>query len=306
MKKKSSFLIITLIILVMILPIVTANFNNEIPTNNFRKNSIFEKMTGGSIMDNFVEFLKNFPFINKTINSIRNIFGLVEDSSDDQEDGINYEPFYQSDTNDPKSSKPTDTSISVTIEDFDITYTTTDDDFEFDVSFNGRTTGNVYACYWIIVSYFNDGTCSYYNMWNGPNQKEIELSDTSFGLTFFGKGPGGYSDWSRFQGHQYMKGKIGDQDEIPVEIDKTPVESEEITLDIYVVDTLLYVRAFSDKELTQWNQDSISLFDELSESMYNTPQRNQGDGPGKGTPGFEVLTLIASLGIVIIFIRKRK
>lgn len=305
MKKISSFLLIVLMVLVTIMPMVTANFTDDLSNNTLWKNSLLGRENRGPIMDGIIEFLKTIPFINKTINSLRNIFGLVEDSANDLEDDIYYAPFYQSDTNDPKSSKPTDTSISVTIKDFDITYTTTDNDFEFDMSFNGKTTGDVYACYWIMVTYFNDGTNSYYSLWNGPNQKEIELFDTSFGLTFFGTGPGGYSDWSSFQGRQYIAGSIGDQDEIPFEIDETPVEVDEITQDKYAVDALLYVRAFSDEELTQWNQDSISLFDELSGSIYENPQENQGDKTGKGIPGFEMIFVIMAVIAMLIAIKRK-
>lgn len=307
MKKISSFLLIVPIFLVMLMPLVTANFTNDLLNNGLRNNSLLGKENRGPIIDGIIEFLKTIPFINRTINYIKNIFGLVEDGTNDSEDDIYYEPYYQSEANDPKSSRPTDTSISVTIKDFDITYTTTDNTFEFDMSFNGKTTGDVYACYWIMVTYFNDGTSSYYNLWNGPNQKEIELFDTSFGLTFFGTGPGGYSDWSSFQGRQYITGPIGDQDEIPFEIDETPVEVDEITQDKYAVDALLYVRAFSDKELTQWNQDSISLFDELSGSIYENPQENQGDKTGKGIPGFEMISvIIVVIAMLIVIKRKNK
>lgn len=304
MKKILILLLTMLMITTTIMPIITAKSNIETSQiinqkNSLRDTSLFTKINRGPILDKIVEFLKNIPFVNKTINFIKNLFGLVEDNSGDPEQDTYYEPYVQFSGNDPISSKPTDNSISVTIEDFDIIYTTKDDTFEFDIFFNGKTTGDVYACYWVMVAYFDDGTNTYYNFWNGPrNQQDLEIYDNTFELTFYGTGPGGFTDWSTFKGRQYVTGDIGEQDDMVFEI------PENDDYDKYPTDFLLYVRAFSDKELTQWNQDSISLFDEVSGSMY--AEAIKGQEKEKGVPGFEIIAIITAMGISLILMRKKR
>ena len=295
MKKILILLLAMLMITTTIMPIITANSNI--------KTSLFTKTNRGPILDKIIEFFQNIPFINKTINFIKNLFGLVEDDSDnldDSEHDTYYEPYVQFNADD-LSSKPTDNSISVTIQDFDITYTTKDDTFEFDIFFNGKTTGDVYACYWIMVAYFDDGTNTYYNFWNGPrNQQDLEIYDNTFELTFYGTGPGGFTDWSTFKGRQYATGDIGEQDDVVFEIPKND------EYDKYPTDFVLYVRAFSDKDLTQWNQDSISLFDDMPESIYAEAIEGQDKGEKKGIPGFEILAVIGAIGILLMFMKKKR
>ena len=64
-------------------------------------------------------------------------------------------------------------------------------------------------------------------------------------------------------------------------------------------DFVLYVRAFSDKDLTKWNQDSISLFDDLPDQI-RTESEDENN-----TPGFEVISLIAALGVSVILFKKK-
>jgi len=254
-----------------------------------------------SFRDRVREFFQNIRFINNTINFIKNIFGLVEDGSENSEDNLDsseqstyFNPYLYVNEDDPKSAKPTDTSISVNIKDFDITYTTDDETFEFDIFFNGKTSGDVYACYWVMVAYFDDGTNSYQNVWNGPrNQQDLKLYDNVFDLTFYGAGPGGFSDWSTFEGRQFITGDIGDNEDVVFEYPEND-DYEKLPTDY-----ILYVRAFSDKDLTKWNQDSISLFDDLPDQIVGDSKE------GNNTPGFEIISFIVAIGISIIVIKKK-
>ena len=261
-----------------------------------------ESAQASPFIEKVKDFFKSIKFINNTINFIKNIFGLVEDQPEDYADGDGssdqttyYEPYIYVKGEDPQDAKPTDMSISVNIKDFDITYETEDDTFEFDISFLGTTSGDVYACYWIMVVYFDDGTSSYYNVWNGPrNQQDLTLYDNNFDLTFYGKGPGGFSDWSKFEGRQFITGDVGDNEEVVF-----AYEDEE-DYEKIPTDFVLYVRAFSDEDLTKWNQDSVSLFDDMPNQIAGESEENQ------DTPGFEMIAFIFAIGLLVLIYKKKK
>lgn len=261
-----------------------------------------ENVQASPFIEKIKDFFKSIKLINNTINFIKNIFGLVEDQPGESADGDGssgqteyYEPYIYVKGEDPKDAKPTDNGISVNIKDFDITYETEDDTFEFDISFYGTTSGDVYACYWIMVAYFDDGTSSYYNVWNGPrNQQDITLYDNTFDLTFYGKGPGGFSDWSKFEGRRFVTGDVGDNEDVVFDYE------DEDNYEKIPTDFVLYVRAFSDEDLTQWNQDSISLFDDMPNQIVGESEENQ------DTPGFEMIAFIAAIGILVLIYNKKK
>ena len=294
MKKILSIFLMMLVLISIILPNVTAN-DTTLTSQDDNK---------GPFLDKIINFLKSRPLINRTINFFKGIFGMVDDLPKLPNPDEMYEPYLNDNGGDPKQASPTDNSISVTIKDFDIAYETTDDQFEFEISFNGKTSGTVYACYWTMIVYFDDGTNSFYNLWNGPaTYPDIELYDNKFELTFTGTGPGGDTDWSSFEGRQYVSGKINDQSDIPFD---TPDDD----LEKYPVDALLFVRAYSDEELTQWNQDSKSIFNELTNDFY-TDTIDDDDSDEEDSPiGMEFIAIIfiviVLVGIVIFIFMKKK
>jgi len=284
----------------VIIPIVNANLNTENSLIKRQNKTFLSKDNRGPILDRIIEFLKKIPFINRTINFIKNIFGLVEDTPDlVGPDGGYYEPYYQDGGTEPGSEGPMDTSISVSIKSYDLKYTNDDNNFEFDMTFSGSTSGDVYACYWILVNYFDDGTNAYARIWMCPIQTELDLSGYSFESTFMGTGPGGDDDWSTFKARQYANGVSVDQDKIPFDI---PDSNQDKSLR----DVRLFVRAFSDKELTMWNQDSISLFDELSDTIYKDQKEDETGSEDKGIPGFEILLVIVAICVALILLKKKK
>lgn len=286
-----------LITLVILLLIVTT-FVNMANAKTDVQNNFYRARQRGPLLDKLVDFLKKIPFINKTINFLKSLLGLREDADNIEEvddfDG-GYKPYYQ-DVNEPGSETPTDTGISVSIKNFDLQYTNEENYLEFDMTFSGSTSGDVYACYWITVSYYDDGTSDYANIWMSPiKESNVDIADYSFESTFIGTGPDGDNDWSTFRGRQYVSGAIN-LDEAPF---YTPKTKQDKTLE----DVRLYVRAFSDKDLNKWNQDSISMMDELTGTVYADTEKDKEDD---GLPGFELMLFIAAISISLILLKKRK
>lgn len=289
MKKILIFLVITLLIATTFVTVANAKIN--------KKNKFITSNRDGPFLDKIINFLKRIPFINKTINFLKNLFGLaeeIEDINPPEDFDREYDVYFQDPDTEPGSEKPTDKTLSVNIKNFDLDYSDKGDYLEFDLNFDGFTSGDVYACYYIMVNYYEDGSSDYANLWIGPmKQSELGMADYSFELTFEGTGPEGNNDWSSFKARQYFSGVVNLND-IPFEI---PEENQKKTLE----DVRLYVRAFSDKELTQWNQDSISIMNEMTETVYEEP-----DEDDSGIPGFEIFLLIVAFAIALIIWRKNK
>jgi len=302
MKKILSFLLVITILLSVLMPVVNANSIDDKSQNN----SLFQNRRDLPIINKIKEFFMRIPLINKTVNYIKGLLGLEDEITDMLDDLFDYEPFYESNEKDPKTSKPTDSSISVKINDFDINYKTTEDEFEYEMSFDGTTTGDVKVCYWTIVIYFDDGTNSYYRLWNGPvDQDEENMFYSSIQSTFKGTGPGGDTDWSSFKGRQYIKAKITEQDDVPYDPDKYDDE-----VDKYPVDVMLFVRAFSDEELTKWNQASKSIFNEMYGSSFTTQNEDEDEENGIDDNtmiiGFVIIVIIVIIVVALLLMRKRK
>ncbi len=286
MKKILIFLIAMLLFTTMFVTVVNAKTDN---TNVFFKNN-----RDGPIL----EFLKKIPIVNKTINFFKNLFGLAEDIENiepPEESDENYKIYHQDSNNEPGSEKPTDESISVSIKNFDLDYSNKDNNVEFDMTFDGSTSGDVYACYYILVNYYEDDSAEHANVWMSPfKQSGLDLADYSFELTFIGTGPNGDDDWSTFRGRQYVNG--------PLNSSKIPFEIPEKDTHKILKDVRLYVRAFSDVDLTQWNQDSISIMNEMTGTVY---EQTEEDDNG-GIPGFELFAFVVALAVAIIILKKKK
>jgi len=277
--------------------IVTAKINIE---TSFDHNnaSVFSKDEKGPILDRIINFFKKIPFINKTINFFKNLFRLVEgpeDFSDVEEFDERYGIYYQDMKTEPGSEKPTDTSISVSIKNFDLKYIEQEKKIEFDMTFDGTTSGDVYGCYYILVSYFDDGTTAFANVWMTPLKgSKLNMAGYSMELTFIGTGPQGDNDWSGFKARQYFNGVL--------DLDKKLFNIPDKNMDKTLKDVKLFVRAFSDKDLTKWNQDSISIMSEMKDTVYEEPKEDD----DKATPGFELFVLITAFVIILFFLKKRK
>jgi len=302
MKKILSFLLIITIFLSILMPVINANSIDDKSQNN----SLSQNRRDLPIINKIKEFFMRIPFINKTVNYIKGLLGLEDEITDMLDDLFEYEPFYESNEKDPKTSTPTDSSLSVKINNFDIKYKTTEDEFEYEMSFDGTTTGDVKVCYWTIVIYFDDGTNSYYRLWNGPpvDQDEVNIPGSTIQSTFKGTGPGGDTDWSSFKGRQYIKSEITDQDDIPYDPDEYDDE-----VDKYPVDSMLFVRAFSDEELTKWNQASKSIFNEMYGSSFTKQNENKDEENVINSNimiiGIILIVIIVIIVVALLFMRKK-
>jgi len=309
MKIIVNFLVIFILLTTIATPLAARQSNSDIGKNtNDMKNTKFVLLKDRSfpLIDKIIDFLKKIPIINKTIIFFKNLFNFTDseklDDYEDKQDLYNI-PFYEGDKTDPGKANPTDNSISVKINNFNFDFKKIDNSNNIiEWSFNGDTTGNVVACYWIMVEYFKDGTSTYTPYyWNQP----MDSGNIPIGKFYFkGKGPGGNTDWSRFE--MYM------QIENTYDLDYSYLQFiDQEVLNKEIRDIVLYVRAFSDKELTMWNQDSISVKEELlsdfqEEGMYRPSGDKGNDEKGiiPGIPGFELLFLLIALFLVIIIKKK--
>ncbi len=289
-----------LLIALIIICILGSVFVNLASAKTNRENKLFLQSRENSFLNKIIDFLKKIPFINKTINFFKNLFGLVENIENLPEYEYtekNYNPYYQNADIGPGSQLPTDTSISVSINSFNLDYVDDENTFEFDMTFGGSTSGSVYGCYWILVNYFDDGTTAYSTIWMSPIQTEMNMEGYSIESTFIGTGSGGDNDWSSFRARQFVAGNSVDLEKIPFEI-TMPNQGKTLS------DVRLYVRAFSDEDLTQWNQDSISVMNKMTGSVYESP-KDKNEEADKGIPGFEIILLLAAFGVAIMLYKKR-
>ena len=118
----------------------------------------------------------------------------------------------------------------------------------------------------------------------------------SMELNFIGTGPQGDTDWSGFKARQYFNGVL--------DLDKTLFNTPDEKKDKTLKDMRLYVRAFSDKDLTKWNQDSISIMSEMKDTTHEEPKET--DDKDKGIPGFELLALITAFAVILFIIKNKR
>ncbi len=236
------------------------------------------------------------------IDTINDDFGNIEPVDDDPDDDTDDDDWDDDDWDedmipDPLKETPTDTSISVDIENADISIDIGDEMFEVEQTIDGTTTGTVDHCSMTIVTYYKDGTYDA-DDWNiGPedNPKESFMGIT-FENHFYGTGSEGQDDWLKWELYNYAKAPSEMLDDVLEESEE--LESGNIT-SIHIV-----IRAYSDESETMWNQDSSDVTDDFMKAI----QGDDGDDNGLPAPGVMFIigtfVLIAMLGIATSY-RKR-
>jgi hypothetical protein len=173
---------------------------------------------------------------------------------------------------DPATETATDTSISVKITDTKYDIKVKDTTVEFDILVKGTTSG-VDHCKIAFIEYFKDGTYSDYEWIGKYDDSEGEdidyFKDTS-------------DEWKTWE--YKVSGSI-------------PKQYYQEEDDENVTKRVVYIRAFADAAETNWNQDS------KTEKMSGNGD-GDGDDDGAGfLPGFEVIAVLAALGLAVIVAR---
>lgn len=241
-----------------------------------------------------------------------------DDDTDDDDDDPEYndDEMYAPDeeyenSNDPATETPTDLSISVDIESFDFDYTKGDTHEEWSEEMAGTTSGSVFTCAFTKVFYLKDGStsgeCSVQIEWTtGPyNLPKMTMTNTEMQQYFKGMGDGGADDWSQWEEYYWGKAPVDESDG-----DRgSCVDMDEVD---YV---MIFVRAFSDEDFNNWNQDSMDITDYYKGATGDDDDTDDDDTSGDGnetdedeedTPGFGMLIISASLVAAVFMIRRRK
>jgi len=125
---------------------------------------------------------------------------------------------------------------------------------------------------------------------------------------FKGKGDGGADDWTKWGAYHFGK-RPWDEDSDPPGVNDTCIDVDEVD---HVV---VYVRAFSDGDFQNWNQDSRDITDDyFGEDGYtgddDTGDDDTGDDDtdddGEDTPGFGILIISIAVIVSIVIVRRRR
>ena len=200
---------------------------------------------------------------------------------------------------DPLKEDPTDTSISVEIENVDFSMDKGDEMFTVEQSADGTTGGDVDHCSLTIVSYYDDGSYDAEDWTVGP---EVQDRESFFGMTyetyFRGNGSGGEDDWSVWEMYAYIKAPLSMMDDVVSDDEDVENDSDNRTL----TGAHLVIRAYSDENEEMWNQDSADIFKMYEKFLAGEDfhMSLDDDGSDDGSEGDSVLTWIILIVLVIL------
>lgn len=235
-------------------------------------------------------------------------------SSGDAEDNepINTDDMYTPDVEyknsaDPETENPTDSSISVNILDSAVSMDEEGDYEEFEESIDGTAAGEIVYGAIAKVFYMKDGSVWDVEWTMGPmNLPRFTSEGRTIEMYFKGTGDDGKDDWSEWGHHLYMKRPSVESGKIEIDSNGTCVDFDEVEK------VKVFVRVFSDEELTKWNQDSIDLTSEYLDPSGDGGDDDDMEGEDESeekTPGFGMALAVGSIfGItaVIVLMNRRK
>ncbi len=204
---------------------------------------------------------------------------------------------------DPTTHTPTDESIEVSIDFYGAEFDDSGDHVEMEIGATGSTTGTVVKCAMTIVTYMKNGTYEVGEWDVGPYD---EPETTSYGVTlesyFKGINGEGDDDWSSWGFKMY----IGVLEELyNLSMNMGMDFGYEMNVE-NVSRVVMVVRAFSNDDMTMWNQDTKDVTDEYKAFISGESTSKDDDG---GLPGFElfgaVVAFVAVAGLGLAFRRRR-
>ena len=207
---------------------------------------------------------------------------------------------------DPTTHAPTDESIGVSIGSYGAEFDDSGDKVEMEINVEGSTSGTVVRCAMTTVTYFKNGSYEVGGWDVGPyDNPEI----TSVGFTsesyFKGVDGEGNDDWSSW-GYRLYFGILEELYDLYDRYSNMGMDPG-YDMDVEnVTSVVLVVRAFSDEEMTMWNQDTRDVTDEYKAFISGESTSKDDEG---WLPGFElfgaVVAFIAVAGLGFTFRRRR-
>ena len=196
---------------------------------------------------------------------------------------------------DPSDENPTDTSITIKINDASFNVKDKDGSVEITLEITGETTGSVHHCGIAFVTYYKNGTTSGAYFIPGPfSTSDIPPEYRPENITFEFKGTGADGSWSTWRFYEKVISEKGEDEFEEFNVTKEEIKSIKI-----------WARAYSDKAGTLWNQGSKDVTKDWEDKIEKYLGKEDKNGGG-GTPGFEFAFLIIAIIASMILLKRRK
>jgi len=196
-----------------------------------------------------------------------------------------------SDNEDPGEADPTNPSIGMSIDSFNMEFSTTDTHYDYTIQATGSGSDGIIAAFYSIWAYGGGGGGPERSWEEGPIDEDNSYGDYEYREEFFGTGPEG--SWSTWKWTFHSKGPIDGDNKNRFE----DPESYWQGLDSMV----LYVRGYDMNG--DWDQDSEDITEEYTGIKSSSP----GDGGNTDdSPGFGIPLLVCSVLSVALFMIGRK
>ena len=152
---------------------------------------------------------------------------------------------------DPADATPSDESISVTIDDFQATYSAGSSQYQYEQEASGTGDVAIYKCAYTLVTYYKNGDPQFSSWETGPKETSQSYGGHTYEETF-----GGVDELGNWENWEWYFKSTG-----PVDSSSTPDYWDDPNYWEAVENVVFYVRAFDDEG--DWNQDSMDVTDRL-------------------------------------------
>ena len=195
---------------------------------------------------------------------------------------------------DPTTHTPTDESIGVSINFYGAEFDDLGDKVEMEINVEGSASGTVVKCAMTTVTYFKNGSYEVggwdVGPYDNPETTRVGVTSASYFKGIDGEGDDDWSSW----GYKLYFGVLEELYDLyrdqGIDLgDEMDVEN--------VTEVVLVVRAFSDDDMTMWNQDTKEITDEYKAFISGESTGEDDDG---GLPGFELFGAVAAFVAVTV------
>ncbi|RLF46612.1 MAG: hypothetical protein DRN29_04920 [Thermoplasmata archaeon] len=190
--------------------------------------------------------------------------------------------------NDPAEEKPTDTSISIEIENAVFEIKDLGEGMaEITIEVEGKTSGNVHHCGIAFVAYFQDGTNTFDGFIEGP----IYSPSAEVPIEFIGTGAN--NSWETWKFYNKLK----------IEKEKIGINESQLP---YVTSFKIWARAYSDEDGMFWNQTYFDLTATIKGKLEKLYEEKNTSSPSLPLPIIFILFIAVILIVLLIFWKNRQ